>query len=90
MQNALAMNPQLAFESAEPFVRIIGVEKVFAGHGRGALKALDDISFDLRSGEFISVVGPSGCGKSTLMMMVSGLTVPSSGEIIIDSKKVTR
>jgi NitT/TauT family transport system ATP-binding protein len=90
MQNGLAMKPRLAFDSAEPFVRIAGVDKVFPGHGRGALKAVDNVSFDIHAGEFISIVGPSGCGKSTLMMMVSGLTLPSAGEIVIDSKKVTR
>jgi NitT/TauT family transport system ATP-binding protein len=90
MQNGLAMKPRLAFDSAEPFVRIAGVDKVFASHGRGALKAVDDVSFDTHAGEFISIVGPSGCGKSTLMMMVSGLMLPSAGEIVIDSKKVTR
>ena len=90
MQNRLAMKPRLVFDSAEPFVRVAGVDKVFAGHGRGALKAVDNVSFEIHAGEFISIVGPSGCGKSTLMMMVSGLTLPSAGEVVIDSKKVTR
>ena len=91
MRNGLAMKPRLVFDSAEPFVRVAGVDKVFAGHGRGALKAVDNVSFDIHAGEFDSdLFGPSGCGKSTLMMMVSGLTLPSAGEIVIDSKKVTR
>ena len=90
MRNGLAMKPRLVFDSAEPFVRVAGVDKVFARHGRGALKAVDNVSFGIHAGEFISIVGPSGCGKSTLMMMVSGLTLPSAGEIVIDSKKVTR
>jgi NitT/TauT family transport system ATP-binding protein len=90
MRNGLAMKPRLVFDSAEPFVRVAGVDKVFAGHGRGALKAVDNVSFEIHAGEFISIVGPSGCGKSTLMMMVSGLTLPSAGEIVIDSKKVMR
>ena len=90
MRNGLAMKPRLVLDSAEPFVRVAGVDKVFAGHGRGALKAVDNVSFEIHAGEFISIVGPSGCGKSTLMMMVSGLTLPSAGEVVIDSKKVTR
>jgi NitT/TauT family transport system ATP-binding protein len=90
MRNGLAMKLRLVFNSAEPFVRVAGVDKVFARHGRGALKAVDNVSFEIHAGEFISIVGPSGCGKSTLMMMVSGLTLPSAGEVVIDSKKVTR
>ena len=75
---------------AEPFVRIAGITKVFASRDRGALKAVDDVSLDIQPGEFVSIVGPSGCGKSTLMMMVSGLVPASSGEIVIDTKKVSQ
>lgn len=45
---------------------------------------LDGISFDVREGEFLSVVGPSGCGKTTLLKIISGLMEPDSGEIWID------
>jgi NitT/TauT family transport system ATP-binding protein len=47
-------------------------------------KALDDISFSLNKGEFISIVGPSGCGKSTLLSLIAGLLKVSIGEIIIN------
>ena len=83
-------NRELAAKVAEPFVRIAGVEKIFASRTRAALKALDNISLDLAAGEFVSIVGPSGCGKSTLMMLVSGLIPASSGEIVIDRQRVTR
>lgn len=45
-------------------------------------KAIENISFSVSKGEFISIVGPSGCGKSTLLSIISGLLPPSSGEII--------
>jgi NitT/TauT family transport system ATP-binding protein len=90
MQTGLARKTQLAAAENEWFVRVVGVEKVFASKTRAALRAVDNVSFDIRAGQFISIVGPSGCGKSTLMMMVSGLTSPSRGEIVIDSKKVTK
>ncbi|HZP78822.1 MAG TPA: ABC transporter ATP-binding protein, partial [Pseudolabrys sp.] len=90
MQTSLARKLRLAVAEAEPFVRVRGVDKVFATKGRAPLKAVDNVSFDIQSGQFISIVGPSGCGKSTLMMMVSGLTLPSSGDIVIDATKVTR
>ncbi|MGB0112030.1 MAG: ATP-binding cassette domain-containing protein, partial [Ilumatobacteraceae bacterium] len=44
--------------------------------------ALDDTTFDVRPGEFVTVVGPSGCGKSTLLRIASGLTTPTTGTVI--------
>ena len=52
------------------------------------LTALEDINFDVRSREFISVIGPSGCGKSTLIRLVAGLDTPTSGEVWIDDHSV--
>lgn len=52
-------------------------------------EALKDISFSVKSGEFISIVGPSGCGKSTILNLISGLLFPSKGNILIDNKKIT-
>ena len=72
------------------FVRILGVDKVFAPRGRVALKAVDNVSFDIQVGEFVSIVGPSGCGKSTLMMMVSGLMPATNGDVVIESKRVSQ
>jgi NitT/TauT family transport system ATP-binding protein len=55
----------------------------------GSLTALDNIDFEVRSREFISVIGPSGCGKSTLIRLVAGLDAPSAGAIWIDGREVT-
>jgi NitT/TauT family transport system ATP-binding protein len=49
----------------------------------GDLEAIRELSFDVREGEFLSVLGPSGCGKSTLLMMIAGVIPASSGEIRI-------
>jgi NitT/TauT family transport system ATP-binding protein len=46
-------------------------------------RALQDISFEVRSGEMVAIVGPSGCGKSTLLRLASRLTSPTSGEISV-------
>lgn len=51
-------------------------------------KTLDDISFSIDRGDFISIVGPSGCGKSTILSILSGLINKSSGEININ-KNIT-
>ena len=58
-------------------VRLRGVSKVFAN----GVQALADVSLDIRTGEFLSVLGPSGCGKSTLLRLISGLAAPSGGTI---------
>ncbi len=50
--------------------------------------ALSATSFDVRPGEFVTVVGPSGCGKSTLLKIASGLHAPSTGSVDVDLKTV--
>lgn len=52
----------------------------------GEIEALRNISFDVKEGEYISIIGPSGCGKSTLLSIISGLESKTSGEIYIDGK----
>lgn len=63
--------------------------KVFAARDGGMpLHALGPVSFNLRQGEFFSVVGPSGCGKSTLLDLVAGLTRPSEGSIFFEDTEI--
>jgi len=50
---------------------------------------LNDISFDLRKGEFFSIFGQSGCGKSTLLKLIAGFEQPTSGSIILNGKDIT-
>lgn len=52
------------------------------------LDVLQNVSFAIGKGEFISIVGPSGCGKSTLLRIIAGLEKPTAGEVKIDGKKV--
>ena len=52
--------------------------------GEETIKALDNISFNVEKGEFVSIIGPSGSGKSTLMNILGLLDVPDSGEYILD------
>lgn len=52
--------------------------------------ALQDLSFDVADGEFVSVVGPSGCGKTTILSLICGLIKPTSGEIMVAGSKVSK
>jgi len=58
--------------------------------GREKIEILKGISFQIMSGEFISIVGPSGSGKSTLLGIIAGLDNPSSGQVLIDGVDITR
>lgn len=63
--------------------------------GRGIVKsfgrftAVDGLTLDIRSGEFVSLIGPSGCGKSTFMLMAAGLIPVSGGELLVNGKALT-
>lgn len=52
--------------------------------------AIEDVSFSLESGEFVSIVGPSGCGKTTILSMIAGLLTPTWGKIFIDGEIVSK
>ena len=54
------------------------------------IKALDEVSFDVKEREFTSLVGPSGCGKTTILSLTCGLLFPSSGQILVDGKAVEK
>lgn len=62
-------------------VRVKNLTKCF-----GDLKVLDDISFDIKKGEFLCIVGPTGCGKTTFLNLLTKLIEPTSGEILIDGE----
>lgn len=51
-------------------------------------KAVDNISFDVKKGEFVALVGPSGCGKTTILNMIGGLIPKSGGEIWLENEKI--
>ena len=54
----------------------------------GEIEALNNISFKVEEGEFVSIIGPSGCGKSTLLSIIAGLEDKTSGAVYIDGEKL--
>ena len=54
----------------------------------GAVVAIEDASFEIAKGSFVSLVGPSGCGKSTLLRLIAGLIMPTNGEILVHGETV--
>jgi nitrate/nitrite transport system ATP-binding protein len=56
---------------------------------KGEYVAVKDINLSIRKGEIVSLIGHSGCGKSTLMNAISGMQMPSSGEVTMNGKKIT-
>lgn len=70
-----------------PIIEIRDVVKSFPV-GKSTVTILKGISFDVKPGEFVSIVGPSGNGKSTLLNMITGIDRPTSGEIIVTGKAV--
>ncbi|MEA2571046.1 MAG: NitT/TauT family transport system ATP-binding protein [Acidobacteriota bacterium] len=56
----------------------------------GEMPVLDDVSLEVRDGEFVCILGPSGCGKSTLLNIVGGFVKATSGHVTIDGEQVTQ
>ena len=86
MVNAIAPTATVRYRST-PVAEIVleHVTKVYSG----GVVAVDDVSLEIESGEFLVLVGPSGCGKSTLLRMLAGLEDVTEGAIKIDERDVT-
>src|SRR5690606_37328237 len=70
-------------------IELQNLSKQFLSSGRNTHLAIDDISFSVSDGEFVSILGPSGCGKSTLLYIVGGFVKPSSGVVLVRGSPVT-
>ena len=66
----------------EPMIKIKGLNKVYAG----GFQALKDINLEITKGEIFALLGPNGAGKTTLISTICGLSMPTSGEILVDGK----
>ena len=66
------------------FLEFRGVSKRF-----GAIQAVDDVSLEIRKGEFFSLLGPSGCGKTTMLRLAAGFESPDAGRVFLDGCDIT-
>src|SRR5688572_28927120 len=78
-----------------PLLRVEGVRKHFAftkgvlfAKTLGHVKAVDDVSFDIKAGETLGLVGESGCGKTTTSRMILNLEEPTEGRILLDGEPI--
>lgn len=69
---------------AEPFLKVEKLRKHFGG-----VTAVQDVSFELRQGEFLGIIGPNGSGKTTLVNLITGFVKPDSGRVTYLGKNIT-
>ena len=71
---------------SDTLVRFSGVQKSYDG----STLVVRDLNLDIQNGEFLSLLGPSGSGKTTTLMMLAGFESPTSGEILLSGKPITK
>ncbi|MCL4351696.1 MAG: nitrate/sulfonate/bicarbonate ABC transporter ATP-binding protein [Firmicutes bacterium] len=76
-------------QHSEPLVRLLGVTKMYVQPDNYDILILDDITLEIRPGEFVALLGPSGSGKSTLLRIITGLSSPSFGTVLYRGRPVT-
>ena len=69
-------------------LKIDHVSKVFTDRPGEVQVVLEDVNFEVKDGEFVSLLGPSGCGKTTLLSMMGGFQAVTDGAILLDDKKI--
>lgn len=74
---------------AEPIIQLKHLTKRFGG-GENEVRALEDVSIEVRAGEIFGVIGLSGAGKSTLVRCINLLERPTAGEVIVDGRDMLR
>jgi NitT/TauT family transport system ATP-binding protein len=82
VSSALPVPPPGELALAPPLISVRALSKSFAGRSGRPLPVLDDITLDVREGEFVALLGRSGSGKSTLLRCIAGLMAPTEGQVL--------
>ncbi|WP_337031061.1 ABC transporter ATP-binding protein [Paenibacillus illinoisensis] len=72
---------------SDTVIRLEGISQVYVNEREASL-VIEDLSLQVKQGEFVSLVGPSGCGKTTLLSIIAGLLTPTAGEVKVKGKLV--
>src|SRR3989338_4914635 len=75
---------------ANDFLKISNLRKVYNPDTAGEVVALNDLSFSIAEGEFVTIVGSNAAGKTTLFNAIAGSLIPTSGDIILDGKSILK
>jgi NitT/TauT family transport system ATP-binding protein len=84
----LAVSVDCQKRTLVPIVEVQGLSKNYRQAGGESTLAIENLSFQVNEGEFVSLVGPSGCGKTTLLMCMAGLITPSAGRVAVKGEGV--
>ena len=84
---AQRQHAEAMLEHETPVIQLVGVCREYASRS-GVVRALDNASFTIGSGEWVAITGPSGSGKSTLVNLLGCLDTPTSGKLTIDGEEV--
>ena len=89
------LNVEPRDDRAAPLLRVEGLQKHFAftkgilfARTLGHVKAVDDVSFEIRAGQTLGLVGESGCGKTTTSRMILNLETPSEGQVLLAGEPI--
>ncbi|MEP7206353.1 MAG: ABC transporter ATP-binding protein [Casimicrobiaceae bacterium] len=72
--------------ASDAIVRFVGIGKTYDG----VIRVVDELDLDIHRGEFLTLLGPSGSGKTTTLMLLAGFEAPTSGEILLEGKPLSR
>jgi bicarbonate transport system ATP-binding protein len=89
LKTPLLQTEPMADATNSPFLFLHNVSKVY-DTAKGPYCVIDNINLTVNEGEFICVIGHSGCGKSTLLNMISGFTQPTTGDVCLNNKFITK
>src|SRR5258705_13854179 len=84
----LSLETETSRGGPHAMLQVQDIGKVFAGErGRDDLEVLRGVRFDVRAGEFVSIIGPSGCGKTTLLRILHGLEPATRGTVAVAGRR---